>query len=163
MWEVERGRDGLRGVARAMELKGHTRKVTAVAIAPDGARAVTASEDGTLRVWRLDVRYHLQEDAKAVLSVPLERLGLAPGESFRRLALGPGGVIAAAHGGFVHFIDGAGGALLAKVHAHEGPIACMAWAPARVALGGGEECALLATCSGEARVRVWRSPKAAAA
>lgn len=30
------------------------------AISPDGSRAATASEDGTLRLWRLDVRYQLQ-------------------------------------------------------------------------------------------------------
>ena len=30
------------------------------AISPDGTRAATASEDGTLRVWKLDVRYALQ-------------------------------------------------------------------------------------------------------
>jgi GTPase SAR1 family protein len=34
-------------------LKGHTRPVRAVAVTPDGAQAVSASEDTTLRVWDL--------------------------------------------------------------------------------------------------------------
>lgn len=35
-------------------LKGHTREVTGVCITADGKRAVSASEDGTLRVWYLE-------------------------------------------------------------------------------------------------------------
>jgi WD40 repeat protein len=30
------------------------------AFAPDGSKAVTASKDGTLRIWNLAVRYQLQ-------------------------------------------------------------------------------------------------------
>ena len=29
---------------------------------------VTASKDGTWRVWNIDVRYHQQEDAKCILN-----------------------------------------------------------------------------------------------
>jgi WD40 repeat protein len=35
-------------------LKGHSDRVTAVAVTPDGQRAVSASWDGTLRVWDLE-------------------------------------------------------------------------------------------------------------
>lgn len=35
-------------------------QVMCAAISPDGTRAATASEDGTLRTWKLDVRYQLQ-------------------------------------------------------------------------------------------------------
>jgi WD40 repeat protein len=40
-----------RGVAPFVALAGHTGAVTSVRFSPGGARAVTASEDGTVRVW----------------------------------------------------------------------------------------------------------------
>jgi WD40 repeat protein len=52
-----------------MELKGHKSAVGAVALSPDGTRAVTASKDGTLRVWNIDVRYAQQEDPRTLLVV----------------------------------------------------------------------------------------------
>ena len=52
-----------------MELKGHKKKVMSVALSPDNRRAVTVSQDGTLRVWNIDVRYGLSEDPKTVLTV----------------------------------------------------------------------------------------------
>ncbi|KAI8469467.1 MAG: WD40-repeat-containing domain protein [Monoraphidium minutum] len=159
VWEVEWGRDGYKGVPRAMDLKGHSRKVMCAAISPDGTRAATASEDGTLRVWKLDVRYQLQEDPKTLLVAPLTDLGLRAGEVFERMAWGPDGTIAAAHGQFVHFFTGASARLLETLHAHEGRITCLAWAPGPLALGGGRRGAVLASSSADARVRVWRSPK----
>lgn len=47
------GRTGYGGTHKAMDLKGHSSQVMAVALAPDGSRAVTASKDGTLRVWKV--------------------------------------------------------------------------------------------------------------
>jgi WD40 repeat protein len=35
-------------------------QVMSVAFSPDGGRAVTASKDGTMRIWNTAVRYHLQ-------------------------------------------------------------------------------------------------------
>jgi WD40 repeat protein len=35
------------------ELEGHTNSLTAVAVTPDGAQAVSASYDATVRVWDL--------------------------------------------------------------------------------------------------------------
>lgn len=56
-----------------MELKGHKKKVMSVALSPDNKRAVTVSQDGTLRVWNIDVRYQMSEDAKTLLTVRLRR------------------------------------------------------------------------------------------
>ena len=47
MWDVETGR-ALR------TLEGHTDWVNGVAVSADGRRAVSASEDRTLKVWDLD-------------------------------------------------------------------------------------------------------------
>jgi hypothetical protein len=52
-----------------MELKGHKSQVMAVAFSPDSKRCVTASKDGTLRIWNIDVRYQLEEDPKTLLVV----------------------------------------------------------------------------------------------
>ena len=61
-----------------MELKGHKKKVMSVALSPDNRRAVTVSQDGTLRVWNIDVRYGMSEDPKTLLTVrvsSVKRLG----------------------------------------------------------------------------------------
>jgi WD40 repeat protein len=47
-------------VSQVMDLKGHTSQVMAAAFNPDGTKAVTASKDGTLRLWNINVRYHLR-------------------------------------------------------------------------------------------------------
>ncbi|GBF98421.1 hypothetical protein Rsub_10486 [Raphidocelis subcapitata] len=159
VWEIEWGRDGFKGLARAMDLKGHSRKVMCAAISPDGTRAATASEDGTLRVWKLDVRYALQEDPKTLLTVPLESLGLKEGRAFEKMAWGPDGTIAAVSGGHIHFVVASSGRLLETLHAHDGRVACVAWAPALLDVGGGERRAVLASCSGDGRARIWRSPR----
>jgi hypothetical protein len=57
------------GVYKAMELKGHKSQVLAVTFSPDNKRCATASKDGTLRVWNIDVRYAQQEDPKTLLVV----------------------------------------------------------------------------------------------
>lgn len=52
-----------------MDLKGHKKKVMSVCLSPDNRRAVTVSQDSTLRVWNIDVRYGLSEDPKTLLTV----------------------------------------------------------------------------------------------
>ncbi len=37
-----------------------------MAFSPDSTRAMTASKDGTYKLWSLDVRYQLNEDAKCL-------------------------------------------------------------------------------------------------
>jgi transducin beta-like protein 2 len=60
LWELVFARDGLfKACSKAMELKGHTSGVLSIAFSGDSTRAVTASKDGTLRVWKLDVRCDL--------------------------------------------------------------------------------------------------------
>jgi WD40 repeat protein len=44
IWDVATGRQ------RAV-LEGHTSRVTAVAVAPDGSWIATSSRDGTARIW----------------------------------------------------------------------------------------------------------------
>ena len=47
MWDLENG-------AELGTLTGHSRGISAVAVTPDGRRAVSASDDQTLKVWDLE-------------------------------------------------------------------------------------------------------------
>ena len=44
-----------------MELKGHRSAVMWLAFSADAKRVVTVSKDKSMRVWNIDVRYHLNE------------------------------------------------------------------------------------------------------
>ncbi len=48
-------------------LQGHKSQILCLAFAPDATKMVTASKDGTWRVWNINVRYHQQEDPKTLL------------------------------------------------------------------------------------------------
>lgn len=156
VWEVQWGRDGYKGTPKVMDLKGHKSQVMSAAFAPDGSKAVTASKDGTMRIWNLAVRYQLQEDPKVLLNLPLP---LPSGQCFDRMAWGPDGTIAAAVGGFIHFIDSRSGKVLEVLHAHDGRITSMQWSPVLLRVPGADEpAAVLASSSSDRRVRIWRSP-----
>jgi len=127
----------------------------AVALNPDGTRAVTASKDGTLRLWNLDVRYHMQEDPKLLLKAPLP---LPSGRCYRSLHWGPSGMLAGVlPGGEVHFLWASELRLVESLQSHDGEVTALAWAP-KVMSFEGEDVAVLATSSNDRRVRLWRSP-----
>jgi hypothetical protein len=77
LWRLETG-------ASVAELKGHTQLITAVAFSPDGRYLVSASRDGSLRVWNTggwDLAKTLEDEAP-VTSVTLSYGGglLAAGD-----------------------------------------------------------------------------------
>lgn len=149
------------GLHKAMALKGHGARVLALAFSPDLARAATASADGTLRLWDLNVRYALREDPRCLSTTQLPR-PLDPGAA-ARLAWGPCGVLALAAGPGLAFFDEAGGRLLAEIPAaHARPLAALAWAPARLTALD-RPCWVLATAAADGRVRLWRAPDRAPA
>lgn len=153
IWELRYNKDnvGFKGAAKVMDLKGHKSQVCCVAFSHDSKKVVTASKDGTLRVWNIDVRFALEEDPKTlkVVAIPLPN-----GKCYERLAFGPNGMIAASYEGHIHFIRSSNGELAASVEAHDSTITAMRWAP--TLLKG--NMAVLATCSKDKRLRLWRSP-----
>ncbi|KAG1663887.1 hypothetical protein FOA52_014700 [Chlamydomonas sp. UWO 241] len=159
IWEVkcDKNTGVVTGVYKAMELKGHKKKVMSVALSHDNKRAVTVSQDGTLRVWNIDVRYALAEDPKTVLTIAMP---LSGGRCYQRLAMGPGGIIAASVDGLVHLLDGTNGSLLDAIpDAHDGGVSELHWCPTKLRLPGvAEPVAVLATCGRDKRVRLWRAP-----
>ncbi|MEX2263002.1 MAG: hypothetical protein WD696_13685, partial [Bryobacteraceae bacterium] len=53
VWDLETGRE-------LRTLEGHSHRVTGVAVTPDSKRAVSASEDNTLKVWDLETGRELR-------------------------------------------------------------------------------------------------------
>jgi WD40 repeat protein len=184
VYEIEYDRVGtFVGLKKAMDLKGHRSKVLALDFAPDGKRVVTASADGeppaciarcglpaaraptprpppprragTLIVFNIDVRYKQQEDPKKLLTAGL---ALPRGQCYSRLAWGPGGHIAAAHGATVHLLDARSGEQVEAIReAHSAEITDMEWSPAKME-GPQGRVAVLATAGRDGRVRLWRGP-----
>lgn len=159
IWEMKYGREGeFKGLQKAMILS-HKSQVTAVAISQDNRRAATCSKDGMLKVWNIDVRFHLSEDPKVLLSVPM---ALPDGRAYQHLAFGPPatGLLAACHEGTVHLLSAATGELLERIDAHDLTISCIRWAPAARKGEGGRPVWAFATASRDKRVRIWRAPAA---
>jgi len=157
-WELKWAKDtgAFRGAFKAMELKGHKSQVMCAAISADNKRAVTASKDGTLRVWNINVRYELEEDPKSTLVIAMP---LPPGKVYQHVEFGPDGVIAASHEGMVHFISADRGDLLESIDAHDSLITCLSWCPRKVKTPGAPAPhAVLATSSLDNKVRLWRWP-----
>ena len=108
-------------------------------------------------VWNINVRYALREDPKVILSVGLP---LLPKQCYSLLAWGPDGFIAAVHGSTVHILDSRSGEVVEQIaDAHDAPITCAEWAPVKVA-GPQGKVSVLATGSGDGKVRLWRGPLA---
>ncbi|TVU52285.1 MAG: hypothetical protein EA414_18185, partial [Arthrospira sp. PLM2.Bin9] len=68
LWDLEQGRE-------LATLSGHSSGVTAVAIAPDGKRAVSASRDNTLKLWDLATG---EEIASFTAEAEFEACAVAP-------------------------------------------------------------------------------------
>ncbi|KAG2482478.1 hypothetical protein HYH03_018585 [Edaphochlamys debaryana] len=162
IWEMKYSREGeFRGLIKAMGLTGHKSQVASVALSHDNRRAATASKDGMLKIWNIDVRYEMSEDPKVVLSVPMP---LPEGRVYQRMAFGPPGsdMLAASHEGTVHLLSLRTGELLERIDAHDSTITCIRWCPLPRQLGpeaGGAAAFVFATASRDKRVRVWRAPK----
>jgi WD40 repeat protein len=113
---------------------------------------------GTLIIWNIDVRYKQQEDPKKLTTAGLP---LPRGQCYSRLAWGPGGHIAAVHGGTVHLLDARSGEQVDAVRdAHSGAITDAVWAPVKL-MGPQGKAAVLATAGQDGRARLWRGPWAA--
>lgn len=155
IYEVTTDRAGIfSGVVKVMDLKGHRKKISAVSFSPDETHAVTASEDGTIMIWNINVRYKQQEDPKLIAHVGAPE----PRHPVTKLAWGSGGHIAAVCGSNLYFLDSRSGDVVKSViDAHSQEITDLAWAPERY---GGPQGAVrvVATAGADGRVRLWQAP-----
>jgi WD40 repeat protein len=161
VWEIVYSKDGsVKEVVKAMQLKGHKSAVTWLCFSPNSEQIITASKDGSLRIWNINVRYHMDEDPKTlkVFPIPLED---AKGNilHYDRLTVSPDGkIIATSHGSMLQWLSAETGLVLDTADkAHDGEITDMEWAPATIPLGDKHVMAL-ATSSVDKKVKLWAAP-----
>lgn len=80
-------------ITKVMDLRGHHSGINALAFSGDSTRVITGDKNGTWRVYRINVRYHIGEDTS------LERV-VETGKSITLLEVSPDGKTLAIIGKF---------------------------------------------------------------
>ncbi|KAI5059344.1 hypothetical protein GOP47_0025663 [Adiantum capillus-veneris] len=161
IWELVYGKDGsIREVRKVMQLKGHKSAVTWLNFTWDSSGVITASKDGTIRVWNINVRYHLDEDPKClkVLTIPLQNSkGVAL--HYDRLAVSPDNkTLAVTHGSILQWLDLDSGEVNESIdNAHDGFITGIAWSPQPLPTEKGRTI-ILATAGVDKKIKLWFPP-----
>ncbi|XP_031374004.1 transducin beta-like protein 2 [Punica granatum] len=161
VWEIVYSKDGsVKEVSRVMQLKGHKSAVTWLCFSPNSEQIITASKDGAIRIWNINVRYHLDEDPKTLKVFPIP-LHDSAGTTvhYDCLSLSPDGrILAATHGSTLQWLCVETGKVLDTADkAHDGDITCIAWAPKNIPMGK-EQVLVLATASNDKKVKLWAAP-----
>lgn len=161
IWEIVYTKDGsIKEVTKVMQLKGHKSAVTWLCFTPNSEQIITASKDGSIRIWNINVRYHLDEDPKTLKVFPIPLTDIS-GTAFHydHLSISPDGkILAVTHGSTLQWLCVETGKVLDTADkAHEGDITCISWAPRTIPVGDGEAL-LLATASVDKKVKLWAAP-----
>ncbi|THU54884.1 hypothetical protein C4D60_Mb11t00760 [Musa balbisiana] len=162
VWEIVYSKDGsVKEVLKVMQLKGHKSAVTCLCFTHNSEQIITASKDGSLRVWNINVRYHLDEDPKTlkVLPIPLHDSKGAV-SNYNHISISPDGkILATISGSTLQWLcAGTGSVLDTADKAHEGDITGIAWAPQSVPVGGAPAM-VLATAGADKKVKLWLAPE----
>ncbi|XP_022886214.1 transducin beta-like protein 2 isoform X2 [Olea europaea var. sylvestris] len=139
VWEIVYSKDGsVKEILRVMQLKGHKSAVTWLCFSPNSEQIITASKDGSIRIWNINVRYHLDEDPKTLKVLPIP-LSDSNGTTlhYDRLCLSPDGtILAATHGSTLQWLCAETGQVLDMAdRAHDSEITDLAWAPTTIPIG----------------------------
>lgn len=161
VWEIVYSKDGsVKEVSNVMQLKGHKSAVTWLCFSPNSEQIITASKDGSLRIWNINVRYHMDEDPKTLKVFPIP-LHDTTGTTlhYDRLSISPDGkILAATHGSTLQWLSVETGKILDTAEkAHDGDITGIAWGPKAIPMGN-EKVLVLATASGDKKVKLWAAP-----
>ncbi|KAF2298210.1 hypothetical protein GH714_018621 [Hevea brasiliensis] len=161
VWEIVYSKDGsVKEVPKVMQLKGHKSAVTWLCFTSNSEQIITTSKDGSIRIWNINVRYHLDEDPKTVKVFPIP-LHDSSGATlhYDRLSLSPDGkILAATHGSTLQWLCvDTGNVLDTADKAHDGQITWIAWSPKTIPMGTGQAL-VLATASVDKKVKLWAAP-----
>ncbi|KGN56600.1 transducin beta-like protein 2 [Cucumis sativus] len=161
VWEVVYSKDGsVKEVLRVMQLKGHKSAVTWLCFTPNSEQIITASKDGSMRIWNINVRYHLDEDPKTLKVFPIP-LHDSKGATvhYDHLNISPDGkILAATHGSTLQWLCVETGKVLDTAEkAHDGDITWISWAPKPIP-SGVKKVMVLATASVDKKVKLWAAP-----
>lgn len=161
VWEIVYLKDGsVKEVSNVMQLKGHKSAVTWLCFAPNSEQIITTSKDGSIRIWNINVRYHLDEDPKTLKVFPIP-LHDASGTAlhYDRLSISPDGkILAATHGSMLQWLCAETGKILDTADkAHDGEITGIMWSSGTISMGGGL-ATVLATASVDKKVKLWVAP-----
>ncbi|XWS45934.1 hypothetical protein CRYUN_Cryun14cG0022000 [Craigia yunnanensis] len=154
VWEIVYSKDGsVKEVSKVMQLKGHkacesthspkanllsfNSAVTWLCFSPNSEQMITASKDGSIRIWNINVRYHLDEDPKTLKVFPIP-LHDSSGSTlnYDRLSLSPDGkILATTHGSTLQWLCMETGKVLDTAEkAHDGDITWISWSPKTIPL-----------------------------
>ncbi|XP_010277354.1 PREDICTED: transducin beta-like protein 2 isoform X2 [Nelumbo nucifera] len=161
VWEIVYSKDGsVKEVLKVMQLKGHKSAVTWLCFSSNSEQIITASKDGSIRVWNINVRYHLDEDPKTLKVFPIP-LHDSKGSTlhYDRMSISPDGkILAATHGSTVQWLCAETGKVLDTADsAHDGDITGIAWAPKSIIMAG-TSSTILATAGADKKVKLWVAP-----
>ncbi|EPS67113.1 hypothetical protein M569_07661, partial [Genlisea aurea] len=164
VWEVVYAKDGsVKEISKVMQLKGHKSAVTWLCFSRNSEQVITASKDGSIRIWNINVRYHLDEDPKTLkaFTIPL-RDSSGNTSHYDRLSLSPDGkTLAATHGSTLQWLCPETGQVLDTApNAHDGDITDVKWAPTSIPDGNFENrrVVVLATSGTDKKVKLWTAP-----
>lgn len=162
VWEIVYGKDGsVREVSKVMQLKGHKSAVTWLSFTSNSDGIVTASKDGSVRVWNINVRYQLDEDPKCLKVLPIQVHDVKDTTPhYDRISVSPDNkTLAVTYGSTLQWLSLESGEVLDRVEiAHSGFITCLAWAPDLIPTEKGR-AAILATASSDKKVKLWLPPR----
>ncbi|XVF79888.1 hypothetical protein PTKIN_Ptkin15bG0026700 [Pterospermum kingtungense] len=161
VWEIVYSKDGsVKEVPKVMQLKGHKSAVTWLCFSPNSEQIITASKDGSIRIWNINVRYHLDEDPKTLKVFPIP-LHDSNGSALHcdRISLSPDGrILATTYGSTLQWLCMETGKVLDTAEkAHDGDITWISWSPKTIPLGN-EQVVVLATASVDKKVKLWAAP-----
>ncbi|OAY76924.1 Transducin beta-like protein 2 [Ananas comosus] len=162
VWEIIYSKDGsVKEILKVMQLKGHKSAVTSLCFTPNSEQIITASKDGSIRVWNINVRYHLDEDPKTLKVFPIP-LHDSKGSVcyYDHLSISPNGkILAATSGPTLQWLCAETGRVLNTAEkVHEGDITGISWSPQSIP-NGGAPATVLATASTDKKVKLWLAPE----
>lgn len=161
VWEIVYSKDGsVKEVSKAMQLKGHKSAVTWLCFTPNSEQIITASKDGSIRIWNINVRYHLDEDPKCLKVFPIPLHDLKDTTLYYdRLSISPDGrILAATHGSTLQWLSVETGEVLDTADkAHDGDITDITWSPKAITTGA-ERAVILGTSGADKKVKLWVAP-----